>query len=72
MNLINRLICLIAMHDYRTVQVFPPLAARVVCDRCGGDWATIMHDKSPWNATIHSIYAERYRIIDPWEKEPRP
>jgi hypothetical protein len=67
MSLLLKLACAIVGHKMRTYQIFTSATRRIVCNRCGGDWA--MNDREriivPWSDEFAELYGGRGHTILP-------
>jgi hypothetical protein len=67
MKWLKRIACWLDGHRFREHQRFSPYSCRVVCDKCGGDWA--MNDDArvacEWSSEFDKFYAERGHVIRP-------
>lgn len=75
--MIKRFLCYMFGHDYHVHQEFTSYSRRVVCDKCGGDWAINddLRVVCDWNGQFHDLYSRfgheiKPRIIAANAKEP--
>lgn len=74
MKLLRKLFCAISGHETRVHQAFTPETRRIVCDRCGGDWA--MNDRErivvPWSGEFAQFYEGMGHTIRPHTAPTHP
>jgi len=59
-EIIERIVCALAGHKYKTIRILDPYARKVGCTRCGQIWAMHYPTQSfvPWDADLENVYSD--------------